>query len=558
MRIRSRVGLLKSKLDDIDCTLNKIFQQLDTYSNLELKQKINDYLKWLEKEFTIIYREKRYSNKEIQKKITQLEIILQRNHNLDIFSKISMTKIALRNSNIIGAYQPYGRFLEQGSVFFLNVVDPYNLWFNELTLREILIRKEPNILSYTLMALLARFTLSHKGIAYKEIYGKSLQGVKATLHQCYSNPSYNHVVALGLLCYISLSHYNFNLAKQHLLNAIRMAQCLNYDIDSFSFHMINVNCTRYDELLRGRRVWKILYLFYLVLSSRILNMPVIKFEVKDILQFFRKNQKKYYNSNREISYKAISEVSYLYIKDFIEIYIKISIHMQQIKETYKSVKDFSKIPTNALILPQKEFINCFTIMYNLIQDQNLIKDECEYDRQELIEKINDYEFNSRRYLKLMIHYTSIVLYYPSVMIYPQPVLFERRELKLLFHHANQVIIYCLNISLDNKMSYKDSTKRHKFQANIHIPFYYKLCFCFFMLANLLHHASSLCKEDMWMIDESKVKCILLVNELISVSKSRDKRYVNDATNALNQIRCCIYRFQLPKEFIDEIIVCLNQ
>ncbi|KAI9295122.1 hypothetical protein K502DRAFT_330138 [Neoconidiobolus thromboides FSU 785] len=339
-----------------------------------------------------------------------------------------------------------------------------------------------------------------------------------------------------------------------------MAQCLGYDINNSLFNTIDVTFTRYNKLFEGNNIWKTLHLTYIVLSASIPDMPFIKFEVKDPLPFTIENQSK---RDNEIDYKTVSELPYVYIQDYIDVKVKITAHIQKVKETYKSIKDYSKLPIDALILPQNEFTNCLGMLKNLIQDQKLIRDESHYTRKELNERTNSYEFNFKRYLKVLIQHVSIILYYPCIMIYPQPVHFEKSKLKLLFHYSNQVITYCLNIGLNKKLKSKKFTRIRQFgpklpfQSNISIPFYYQMCYPFFALTNLLHHTSNLCEEDRLLFNESKIKCVLLVQELYNVSKSNDKRHAKDSNNALNQIKYCIHRFQLPSDLIEKISIYLN-
>ncbi|KAI9295414.1 hypothetical protein K502DRAFT_348999 [Neoconidiobolus thromboides FSU 785] len=151
----------------------------------------------------------------------------------------------------------------------------------------------------------------------------------------------------------------------------------------------------------------------------------------------------------------------------------------------------------------------------------------------------------------------------TLKFYPQPVQFTAAELRLLFNNASQVVAYCLNKGLDNKLDrevfirFHKFNAKHQFQSNIHIPFYYQACYCFFALINLLHYSSQLKRQDIFMIDESKTKCFLLVRELDEISKSNNKNQAKDANNALDQIKSHLYRFELPPDLIQKISVYLN-
>ncbi|KAI9298439.1 hypothetical protein K502DRAFT_346024 [Neoconidiobolus thromboides FSU 785] len=561
-KIRSRVDIFKLKLDRVGSLLNNAFNQLDSHSNLKVKQIAYDYLKWAQKELEALNRDSNYTeNNKIFKKISQFEAILDRNSKVNAASSLSVDETVYVNIGSMKVYQTYGEFIENGTVFFKKVMDPSKLWVEELDLKRILENKEPNILSYTLIALLSRFTLPRNSMNYQQIYGKALQGVKATLPQAYSNPSYNHVVALGLLSFIGLYRLNFSFAKRYFLDAVRMAQCLGYNISNSLFDEIDATDVRYNDLLKGRKIWKTLYLTYLVLSSCISNMPFIKFEVKDPLHHFKQNQNNY-NANKVLCSEISKESRYLCVRNFIEVNIKIATHIQKVKESYETNKDYSKIPPNDLLLPQKEFINCLTILINLIQDRKLAKDESEYSKGELDERVDDDGFNFERYIKILIQHTIVTLYYPSVMVYPQPVPFTSPELKLLFNHANQVITFYLNKGLDKKFDRETFTRmyhinpKHRFQAII-IPFYYQICYCFFALINLLHQPSVLDPEDIYMIDESETKCLLFVKELSIISKSGNVKQAKNSINALNQIKYCIHQFQLSEDLTQKIHAYLN-
>ncbi|KAI9298438.1 hypothetical protein K502DRAFT_322766 [Neoconidiobolus thromboides FSU 785] len=465
------------------------------------------------------------------------------------------------NIDLIGGSQTYSQFLEYGSVFLGKVMDPYKLWLDKLDLKAILTKKEPSILSYTLILLLAHFTLPRDSVAYNQIYRKALQGIKATLSQSYSNPCYNHVVALRLLSLVNFFHSNFSLARRYISDAVRMAQCLGYDINDSSFDAYGVTDIRYNELSRGRKVWKMLYFTYLILSFYISDMPFVRFEVKDPLHFFRENQS-IYNNREKTDYKVANEDSYKHIKNFIEVVLKIFTHVQKVKENYNISSDCSIIPSNELLLPRSEFISCSTILTSLIQHLKLVKDECEYTKEEIEIKINDHEFNFLRYLKVLIQYTAIVLYYPSVMVYPQPINFTKPKLKLLFKHANQIITYYLNSNLSENSDCKISTKVYQFGSKdgfdsvIDMPFHYQAYHSFFVLINLLHQTSILQYEDIIMINESKTKCVMLVKELYRISKSNNT-HSKDCANRLNQIKQCLPRFQLSINLIQKISIYLN-
>ncbi|KAI9290515.1 hypothetical protein K502DRAFT_326679 [Neoconidiobolus thromboides FSU 785] len=340
-----------------------------------------------------------------------------------------------------------------------------------------------------------------------------------------------------------------------------MAQCLGYDISDTLFDKINIMDLRYNELLRGRSIWKTLHFTYLVLSSCIPNIPFIKFQTKEPLCIPDGPNRS--TDVDEIGYKAIDELPYLFVKDYTEVTIKIASHIQKVKENYERRNDYSDIPINALLLPQNEFIICFTTLLNLIQDQKLIRDECDYTQKELDEKTNDYEFNFKRYLKVLIQHVIVQLYYPFATVYPQPVRFTKSKLKLLFYYSNQVITYCLNRGLDRKLDHSSFSKNSQFdskyqlQSNVCTPFYYQITYSFFTLVNLIHQSNNLSKADVTMVDEAKAKCVLLVKELYSVSKANNKRYAKDSTNALNQIKRCIHRFELPVDLIQEIAMYLN-
>ncbi|KAI9295129.1 hypothetical protein K502DRAFT_349302 [Neoconidiobolus thromboides FSU 785] len=576
-KTRSRVDEVKLKIDGIDCTLNNILRQLDSYPSLEFKQRVNgnhfnillafnlflEYLKWIEKVIKIKNQEIKYNDNETFKEISQFKIILQRNYKLNAILLLSQYNTGLKNSTIMKTDQVYNQFLEYGSIFFLTVVDPYRLWLDKFNFKAILTKKEPNILSYTLIAVLACFTLPCNSLVYKQIYRKALRGIKSILPQSYSNPSYSCVVALGLLSYISLSRSNYVLTKRYFLDAVRMAQCLGRNINYPSPNEFNAMNIKYNELSLGRSIWKTLYITYLTILSCIPDIPFIKFDVEDPLHLFIKDQNRC-NIIKKIVYKAVTNLPYLYIEDYIEVKMKIATHIQKVKENCGRHNDYSNISINALLLPQDELINCLTILLNLIQDQKLIRDECDYTLEEIVEKIDNYEFNFKRYLKVLIEQVIITLYYPSVMVYPQPIHFSKSVLKLLFHHSNQVITYCLNRGLVKKYDEELFTRiqqygfKHQCQSNIYVPFYYQIYHCFFVLINLLHQTSGSLEEDIvTMVNEAKIKCVSLVKELYKVSKSNNRKHAKDSINALNQIKCCINRFQLPPSLTEELSVYFN-
>ncbi|KAI9298433.1 hypothetical protein K502DRAFT_346018 [Neoconidiobolus thromboides FSU 785] len=544
-RAGSRVDVIKSKLDSIDSSINNIFKQLDSHSNLEFRQKVYEYLNWAQNEFRIINQEK-YSNDEILKKIFYYKLLLDGNFEAVTTFSHPPNETIIKNIDSITVYQTYSHFLEQGSIFFVKNIYPYKLWFEKFNSKAILANKEPTTLSYTLIVLFARFTVIHGSIAYKQIYKKSLKGIKAILPQSYFNPSYGQGIALGLLSYISLSHSNFDLAKQYLLGAIRMVQSLSYNINDSSFNELDILDMRYNELSRGRRIWKTLYLNHLTLSYYTADMYFIKFEIKEPLYFFRKNHNKNNTNSKRIRCETVDKDPYLFIKDLIGVNIKIATHIQNVKEKYELSNNYSNIPTDDLVLPQSE-------------------EESDYSETELKERANDHNFNFKRYIKVLIQHSIMTLYYPSVMIYPQPVRFIGPTLKLLFNHANQVITYCLNKSLNKNLNHEtlmfskihQFDTKYKLQANIRVPFYYQAYFSFFTLLNLSHQTSSLRDDDMFMVNEAQAKCVLLIKELYIISKSDNKRHSKDSTNALDQIKCCIHRFQLHPDLIEEISIYLN-
>ncbi|KAI9295125.1 hypothetical protein K502DRAFT_330139 [Neoconidiobolus thromboides FSU 785] len=489
-----------------------------------------DYISWLKLELSNLH----------SLKDNKLQLLTQKSQ---FYTDLFSAYLTNSNSPSLTYYENtcssnYGKFLQNGNQFFFTHIDPYELWFQPNDNPLFVTTQQSNLLSYVYLAVIARFTLTHGTSAHTQIYGQSLKQIRILLSKAYDTPSYDTIVSLNLLSFLSLSHYNFILAKRYLLSSIRMAQCLRFDMNEQEFGELSESEIHYKEIKRGRRLWVTLHLSYLIISSAIKEIPTIKFNTIDPYQFFKINQKT----------QKDDEKGELCIKELNEVHIKLQAKIEKVKQN-SGFNESDKINNQELRLSNKESKYC------LVKLSRLKK---KYEIQGNNKEEENIEFNI--YMNISIELTTITLYYPSLLIIPQPALFSIKEFELLYELSNQAVYYFLNRKQYNKTKQqfvtqsntKESNKQLNLKHQIHfqLPYYHQLIYCFFVFINILHfdELNIDININKLIVQHSKLQAIVIYNELIKITKNESKNEKIDAEKGLERIKKYLDLFCLDNKF----------
>lgn len=472
----------------------------------------------------------------------------------------------------------YNEFLESGLDVFINVIDVYQLWLEPSDITPLLKSSQPGLLSFTFIALLARYTIPKTSSLYPIIYKNSLSNAKRSLPTAYSNPSINNVIALGLLACISMSHFKINLTIRYFGAAVRMAQSLGLDKledDKLSNDFSSKEEERAEFKRKGIRLWEALSFTYMILSVSMPNLPSFNFAPKpfNLITLNRGNKP------LEITYSNIGSTT-LERKGFFtsdsfmkltEVFMGISCHIQKVKLDYSNI-EVSKIPPQSLRLPLFEFSKSITtllstqgqyssegsIQSNSSHEQAFSKDDITIKETTAI--IGELEsFNIRQ--MSITEALFIYLYYPNILVYPQPVELTKDEEMILFKGANiitncyfRIYQYETTIPQPNKSQEQPSSYEVHYKS-----LQYLQCLCpLYVYFNLLHKLSLSPNNSYYLsfMETSIKNSKTLLRVLIDSSKSLEKEKSTYAKTALGQLIISWNRFVLP-ENIRELLVDLS-
>ncbi|KAI9293369.1 hypothetical protein K502DRAFT_366789 [Neoconidiobolus thromboides FSU 785] len=529
-KIRSQADAFRIRLDNLEILINNSKSILQC-SNKDIKGLTYEYIRWI----NVILKELNENNIkciEYETEILAYEYkIKSAILNFHKYYDSNERYFTIDNKIIINIGQKYGTFLEQGREVFVKVIDPYKLWFENLN-EYVDLNRKPDLLSCAYLAMLARFTLSRKGSLYKYIYGSCLRKIKQLLPLAYSSPTYSDIVALGLLTYVSLTHFNYAKAKLYYTSAIRMAECLNYNNCDNQF----ANSSDFEK---GTKLWKTLYVNYLILCSTIPDFPLIRFDIQ-VLSPFIQNSRKVNNFDFKSLVKKGLVGEWLQttvVKNIGEVNMKIANHVYKLKLKYNE-KDYSKIPVEELKLSSDDFSFCLVSILNLNQTYQF-----DGDRED------NHGSNLHYYFYIIQQTNFISLYYPSVLIYPKPIIFPRHEIELLFEISNKISESFLDkdiyLNVVKNTSFIKLTPRGdeiQYHANYELPYLSQIIYSIYFYFNILHFKDNNYLE---LYNESENICLKMIEKLNLLQTYNSKRVSSQARFALDSIKSALDHYELP-------------
>lgn len=473
----------------------------------------------------------------------------------------------------------YNQFLESGLNIFINVIDVYQLWLEPKDMVPLLKQSEPEALSYTLIATLARYTISRESSLYKTVYRNSLKNAKKSLPKAYSQPSLNNIVALGLITYLYMSHFKFELTIRYFGASIKMAQTLGLDKieDEDIINSLDPEVKEFKR--KGQRLWNALSLTYMVLSTISPDLPSFNFVPKP----FTLTQPS--RANFTVKYSNISGTDYLKREEFFttdigqkltEVFMMITCHVQQIKANY-SQQELANIPSVDLRLPLNEFNKAITTLLS-IQDYCYTEDgipaenspehtRCHNSPETVIAPHEVCSFNIRQ--RVIFEALYIYLYYPNILAYPQPVDTTRDEERLLYRSANhltQHFIYLYQEQCQADPELKALTveiskqQSNTYQVNYESPHYLQCLCAVYVYFNLLHKLNMFPKDTLYQGFKAlaMTNSLAMIKVLVLASQLCVKKDFSDAYSTLQQIQKSYKRFGLPEMFAMEVEALLKE
>ncbi|KAI9297019.1 hypothetical protein K502DRAFT_363686 [Neoconidiobolus thromboides FSU 785] len=551
-RIRSKQDVARSRMDQLNGIIQNYFAFIKNINDPEVRKISYDYLSWVNEQLKHQREEKDIDENERE---TIRIGTFKRELGLSFKKHLNDTVFSIPNANyhFASGLFDFGKFLETGTFIFTVIIDPYNLWLGHDTILQITRKDNNELLTYVFFAFLARFTLRWDTENYKVIYSNSLKNIRLLLPNAYSKPTYNNIVALGLMSYLALSHANFHLVERYFFSSVRLAQMLGYDTEN-SCVIANTKPTEYldPQVYRGKNLWNALYVGYLSYSAIMLDFPVYHFEIDTakLAPYLESINFKYKEVDQKKQLKKESKIVARQF-DFFDIITNVNLTIVKHALKVKSEKqnELALMPNDNLRLPSIEFNHYFNKLMNL---------NTELDQ--IISNADNTQCTVNKLLKILTNGTIIVLCYPLALIYPKPIEFKMKEMELLYNITNTLFDIIFQPESHNNLTgilnmiYEVLKIIEKFEVNQDMFSCSQFSCLIYIYFNIIHQAT-INEFDMFYrskMEHSMTKTLVILDALNLLAKNSKKKIRNDAILNLRRISKALNNFVLPTEFIDSI------
>ncbi|KAI9298464.1 hypothetical protein K502DRAFT_362352 [Neoconidiobolus thromboides FSU 785] len=555
IKIRSKVDEIKFRIDQLERIIRKYiiyFEVSKAWHSLDVNP-FKDYLTW-------VY-EKLKEGRNESLKIENEENLVQQISNFEtsLFNFISNMNKNYNKSNIDKGKDTklslnYGRFFERGALVFLSVIDVYSLWLPKERVNGIVRKKNPSILSYTFISILARFTIHPEDPNYNELYFNNMKKARKLLTQAYVAPELDTIIALGFLTYNCIALFDFDLAVGHYITAVRMLQTLDCEEGMIRFSTIKKN-----EI---KKLWKGLSLLFLILK---LSSPDLSSKFSPEVFNIRMPPSLQQN-NISVDHKETDNLPYIrraemhtttYGRVFTEVFVSITSHIQKTNMEYGYNYKVEDIPSEKYNLSEHEFQQALSKLKWLETQFPIGK-----DIEQALEKMGaEIEFKEdlvthlpfKKQLKFIIAILYIFLYYPQLLGFITPVHFGYDKIQVLYRSANIVFIYYFIMHGSRSNNILDFNSNYYFETKVPHPFphFLQSIYPIFVYLNILNQDDGN-QEVSALFEDCKARALALINLLFEASKLKSRMQRADSIQALRWISYSIHRFELSEDLKNKI------
>ncbi|KAI9295315.1 hypothetical protein K502DRAFT_349126 [Neoconidiobolus thromboides FSU 785] len=487
----------------------------------------------------------------------------------------------------------YGTFLQNGTTIYLKYIDLYKMWYTCEEVNALLINSKPGMPSYAFLALLAYFTGSNNSTLTQWIYKNNLKKAKEGLAEVYANPSFNGVISLLFLCFISVYIPDPVGSARYFSSAVRMAQALGYDKIVEEMEESDKKRLRHDKEKqeankiesekRGRivKLWNSLSLVYYSFLTMFPNMLSLGANFKPMgIELPDVNN----NSQMHKTYELNSlEMDTIFLsKNNEKVYIEKTVtesltevvsHIQKVKLSYSRLNKIHEISDCELQLPKEKFNTVLTsltsqLMYNPSLFETVKKMELKKQIESKKTIQHYYESNIFNYhLNAYTHLVLIYLYYPSVLVFPKPKRFPINEALILYKSAQFVAEFFLTIKQNNiqqknksqttsKSNYNELAINNEFHFNYKAPYYTSTMYVVYVYLSFISEERWLLSQGFGkkLIVEAKAYVLKLLKMLKATCDSKLKSERLDSKSTIQFVKENLRNFEIE----DTLLLSINE
>ncbi|KAI9295323.1 hypothetical protein K502DRAFT_360534, partial [Neoconidiobolus thromboides FSU 785] len=483
----------------------------------------------------------------------------------------------------------YGAFLQSGLKIYLKYIDLYQMWYTRKEFSALLTNAEPNLSSHAILVLLAYFLCLKNSTLGHHIYKIHFKKAKECLVEAYANPSFDNVIGILFMCFISGYRAEPVVSLRYFSSAIRMAQLLGYNKSVREMLEENKRKSEYvkgveeievefEKRKRGIELWNSLSLVYYTILSIFPNMPRLNVNFKPVKIDLSKNIQDGLEVNS--SYPSIGlEINSVFLnnefekvhseKIAAESFAEITAHVQNIKLNYSRLDKVYEIPHHELQLPKEKFNTVLTnLTSQLVNNPSLfeITKKIELNQQvkdmkaiQQCYKSNVFKYHLNAFCNLILIY----LYYPSLLVFPRPKKFYINEAIVLYKSAQSVAEFFLIMKRNNiqqthgrnrgafACSRCEFASNDGFRVNYDAPYYTPLMYIIYVYLAFISEKDWLLSQGLgqkFMI-EAKGYVLKLLRLLKTACDSKLKSEKLDSENTIKSIKENLNSFE-----VDEMIL----